>query len=86
MRAASDDFKQTWEAEAEREKEAGAPRTLPAAEQSAHAQTYKDPQPNDEELASVKAQSHEQVLASETAMPVSVASTGFESQTLEVRG
>ncbi|HEV7905441.1 MAG TPA: twin-arginine translocase TatA/TatE family subunit [Pyrinomonadaceae bacterium] len=53
LRAASDDFKHTWEAEALREKEAGAPRTLPAAaELSAATVLHTDRQHPDEEAAS----------------------------------
>jgi TatA/E family protein of Tat protein translocase len=68
MRAASDDFKRTWEAEAQQEKEASAPRTLPAAEQPAATVLHTDLQHPDEEPASLEAQSADQAFACESAM------------------
>jgi TatA/E family protein of Tat protein translocase len=86
MRAASDDFKHTWEAEAQREKEASARRTLPATEESAITTLHADLQHRDEETASVEAQRDGQAFACESAMPASVAVTVFESQPVELHG
>jgi TatA/E family protein of Tat protein translocase len=86
MRAASDDFKHTWEAEAQREMEASATRTLPAAEQSAATVLHTDPQHQDEEPASVEAHHTGQPFACEQAMHASAAGTMLESQAAELRG
>lgn len=85
MRAASDDFKHTWEAEAQREKEASATRTPPAAEQPALSTLHTDLQPRDEETKSVEAQSDGRGFACEPVMHASAGSTVFESQTAESR-
>jgi TatA/E family protein of Tat protein translocase len=86
MRTASDDFKHTWEAEAQREQEASAPRTLPAAEQSTATVLHTDLQQHDEEPASVEAHHTAQTFACEPAIPASAAGAAFESQAAELRG
>jgi TatA/E family protein of Tat protein translocase len=87
MRAASDDFKNTWEVEAQRETESGAPRTLPAAAvESADTNAHADLQHRDEEQASVEAQSPAQAFACEPAMLAGAAGTVFETQPVELHG
>jgi TatA/E family protein of Tat protein translocase len=81
MRAASDDLKHTWEAEAQREKEASVPLTLPAAEQPALADLNADLQHADVEAASIEAQIPVQASACD---PVVHASAVFESQPAEL--
>jgi Tat protein translocase TatB subunit len=82
MRAASNDFKHTWEVEAEREKEASAPQTLPAAEPPALAPFNADPQLSGEEAAGVEEQIPVQEAACE---PVMHAGAVFEPQPVELR-
>lgn len=86
MRAASDDFKHTWEAEAQREKETSAPRTLPAAEPSAITTLHADLQRRDEVPASVEAHNTGQAFACEPAMHASATVAVFESQPVELHG
>ncbi|HEX8128180.1 MAG TPA: twin-arginine translocase TatA/TatE family subunit [Pyrinomonadaceae bacterium] len=87
MRAASDDFKHTWEAEAQRETEASAPRTLSAVEEPAITAIHtEDLQQLDEAPASVAAQSSDQPFACEPVIHAGAVGTVFESQPVELHG
>jgi TatA/E family protein of Tat protein translocase len=86
MRAASDDFKHTWEAEAQRENEARAPHTLPAAEQSAATVLHTDLHHGDEEPASVEALHAGQAFACDPVVHASATGAMLESQAAELRG
>lgn len=83
MRAASDDLKHTWEYEAQREKAASAPRTLPAAQESDTTPLSAEPHHPDDEPTSVEAQSTAQAFECETAMPVIATGAALDSQPLE---
>jgi TatA/E family protein of Tat protein translocase len=84
MRAASDDLKHTWEAEAHREKEAGATPSLQPAAQPA-APVHAELQPFDEEPAGVEAQSDAPSFEREPLMiPAAAAANALESQPLEL--
>jgi Tat protein translocase TatB subunit len=85
MRAASDDFKHTWEAEAERENEASAPRTLPAATHFTNTALDADPQHPDEDAAGVEAQIPIPASTCDPAMHASAAGAVFETQPAELR-
>jgi TatA/E family protein of Tat protein translocase len=89
MRAASDDLKHTWEAEAQREREASVSRTLPAAEQpvfTAYTETGVDLQRPDEETADAETSGHDPASACEPAMHAIAAGAVFESQPVELHG
>jgi sec-independent protein translocase protein TatA len=85
MRTASDDFKHTWEAEAQSEKETPAPRMLPVAvEQSAATPLYTDLPHHDDEPASVEAPRTDQALVSKLTAPAMAAGTKLEPRPLEL--
>lgn len=84
VHAASDDFKQTWESEALGEKDASAPRTLPAAAQPAPKALQANPVSEDEKPTNVEPRHPVQVLAGEQAdHPVAVVAA-LESHSPEI--